>query len=43
MCSDVWQRASDADADLDLDYNSLNPHYEYIDEDTHTAPRRLVP
>ncbi len=34
--SDVWQRASDADADLDLDYNSLNPHYEYIDEDTHT-------
>ena len=34
--SDVWQRASDADADLDLDYNSLNPHFEYIDEDTHT-------
>ncbi|MGA9586186.1 MAG: polysaccharide deacetylase family protein, partial [Terracidiphilus sp.] len=34
--SDVWERASDADADLDLDYNSLNPHYEYIDEDTHT-------
>jgi peptidoglycan-N-acetylglucosamine deacetylase len=34
--ADVWQRASDADADLDLDYNSLNPHYEYIDEDTHT-------
>src|SRR6476620_2570897 len=34
--SDVWQRASDADADLDIDYNSLNPHYEYIDEDTHT-------
>ena len=34
--SDVWQRASDADTDLDLDYNSLNPHYEYIDEDTHT-------
>ncbi len=34
--SDVWQRASDADADLDLDYDSLNPHYEYIDEDTHT-------
>ena len=31
--SDVWQRASDADADLDLDYNTLNPHYEYIDED----------
>jgi peptidoglycan-N-acetylglucosamine deacetylase len=34
--SDAWQRASDADADLDLDYNSLNPHFEYIDEDTHT-------
>jgi cellulose synthase/poly-beta-1,6-N-acetylglucosamine synthase-like glycosyltransferase/peptidoglycan/xylan/chitin deacetylase (PgdA/CDA1 family)/spore germination protein YaaH len=31
--SDAWQRASDADADLDLDYTSLNPHYEYIDED----------
>ncbi len=33
--SDAWDRASDADADLDLDYNTLNPHYEYIDEDTH--------
>ncbi len=32
--SDVWQRASDADADLDLNYDALNPHYEYIDEDT---------
>jgi peptidoglycan-N-acetylglucosamine deacetylase len=31
--SDVWQRASDADADLNLDYDSLNPHFEYIDED----------
>jgi cellulose synthase/poly-beta-1,6-N-acetylglucosamine synthase-like glycosyltransferase/peptidoglycan/xylan/chitin deacetylase (PgdA/CDA1 family)/spore germination protein YaaH len=31
--SDAWGRASDADADLDLDYNTLNPHYEYIDED----------
>ncbi|HEX4286734.1 MAG TPA: glycosyltransferase [Terracidiphilus sp.] len=31
--SDVWQRASDADADLNLDYNSLNPHFDYIDED----------
>jgi peptidoglycan-N-acetylglucosamine deacetylase len=31
--SDVWQRASDAGADLDLDYDSLNPHFEYIDED----------
>jgi peptidoglycan-N-acetylglucosamine deacetylase len=32
--SDAWQRASDADADLDLDDDSLNPHFEYIDEDT---------
>ncbi len=32
--SDAWQRASDADADLDLDYDTLNPHFEYIDEDT---------
>ena len=31
--SDAWQRASDAGADLDLDSDSLNPHYEYIDED----------
>jgi peptidoglycan-N-acetylglucosamine deacetylase len=31
--SDIWQRASDADADLDLNYDSLNPHFEYIDED----------
>ena len=31
--SDAWQEASDADADLDLDYNTLNPHFEYIDED----------
>jgi cellulose synthase/poly-beta-1,6-N-acetylglucosamine synthase-like glycosyltransferase/peptidoglycan/xylan/chitin deacetylase (PgdA/CDA1 family)/spore germination protein YaaH len=31
--SDAWQRASDADSDLDLDYDTLNPHFEYIDED----------
>ena len=31
--ADAWQRASDADADLSLDPNSLNPHFEYIDED----------
>ena len=31
--SEAWQRASDADADLNLDYDTLNPHYEYIDED----------
>ncbi len=33
--SDVWQRASDADADLNLDYDTLNPHFEYIDDDNH--------
>jgi peptidoglycan-N-acetylglucosamine deacetylase len=33
--SDAWQRASDSDADLDLDYSSLNAHFEYIDEDNH--------
>ncbi|MGA2535781.1 MAG: glycosyltransferase [Terracidiphilus sp.] len=32
--SEAWQRASDADADLDLDYDTLNPHFEYMDEDT---------
>ncbi|HUB29025.1 MAG TPA: glycosyltransferase [Terracidiphilus sp.] len=32
--SDVWQRASDADADLNLDYDTLNPHFDYIDEDS---------
>lgn len=32
--SEVWQRASDADADLNLDYDTLNPHFEYIDEDS---------
>ena len=31
--SEVWQRAADADADLNLDYDTLNPHFEYIDED----------
>ena len=32
--AEAWQRASDADAHLDLDDDSLNPHFEYIDEDT---------
>jgi cellulose synthase/poly-beta-1,6-N-acetylglucosamine synthase-like glycosyltransferase/peptidoglycan/xylan/chitin deacetylase (PgdA/CDA1 family)/spore germination protein YaaH len=32
--SDALQRAADADADLDLDYDTLNPHFEYIDEDS---------
>ena len=31
--SEVWRRAVDADADLNLDYDTLNPHFEYIDED----------
>ena len=31
--ADAWQRAADADADLGLDEDSLNPHFEYIDED----------
>ena len=31
--SEAWQEASDADADLDLADNVLNPHFEYIDED----------
>jgi len=31
--TDTWEHASDADADLDLDYGTLNPHFEYIDED----------
>jgi len=30
---EAWQRASDAGADLDLDYDTLNPHYSFIDED----------
>ena len=33
--SDAWQEAADAGANLDLDYDSLNPHFEYIDEDAH--------
>jgi cellulose synthase/poly-beta-1,6-N-acetylglucosamine synthase-like glycosyltransferase/peptidoglycan/xylan/chitin deacetylase (PgdA/CDA1 family)/spore germination protein YaaH len=32
--SEAWQEASDADADLDLNYDALNPHFEYIDEDS---------
>jgi cellulose synthase/poly-beta-1,6-N-acetylglucosamine synthase-like glycosyltransferase/peptidoglycan/xylan/chitin deacetylase (PgdA/CDA1 family)/spore germination protein YaaH len=31
--SDAWQRASDAEAELGLDPDTLNPHFEYIDED----------
>jgi spore germination protein YaaH len=31
--SDAWQRASDAEAVLSLDPDTLNPHFEYIDED----------
>ena len=31
--SEAWQHASDSEVDLDLDEDSLNPHFEYIDED----------
>jgi cellulose synthase/poly-beta-1,6-N-acetylglucosamine synthase-like glycosyltransferase/peptidoglycan/xylan/chitin deacetylase (PgdA/CDA1 family)/spore germination protein YaaH len=31
--SDAWQHASDAEAELSLDPDTLNPHFEYIDED----------
>jgi cellulose synthase/poly-beta-1,6-N-acetylglucosamine synthase-like glycosyltransferase/peptidoglycan/xylan/chitin deacetylase (PgdA/CDA1 family)/spore germination protein YaaH len=31
--ADAWQRASDSEADLSLDPDTLNPHFEYIDED----------
>ena len=31
--SDAWQHASDAEAELGLDPDTLNPHFEYIDED----------
>ncbi|MGC9158321.1 MAG: glycosyltransferase [Terracidiphilus sp.] len=37
--SDAWQSASDAGADLDLDQKSLNPHFEYIDEDNNQQHR----
>ncbi len=30
---DAWQRASDASAQVELDDNSLNPHFAYDDED----------
>ena len=33
--SEAWQRASDSEVSLDLDDDSLNPHFEYIDEDRH--------
>ncbi len=33
--SDAWQEAADVGADVDLDFDSLNPHFEYIDEDAH--------
>jgi cellulose synthase/poly-beta-1,6-N-acetylglucosamine synthase-like glycosyltransferase/peptidoglycan/xylan/chitin deacetylase (PgdA/CDA1 family)/spore germination protein YaaH len=31
--ADAWQRASDSEAVLSLDPDTLNPHFEYIDED----------
>ncbi len=30
---DAWQRASDSEAKIELDDNSLNPHFAYDDED----------
>ena len=30
---EAWQAASDSDATISLDPNSLNPHFSYIDED----------
>ena len=32
---DAWQAASDADATIELDPNSLNAHFAYDDEDAH--------
>ncbi|MFT4111661.1 glycosyltransferase [Silvibacterium sp.] len=33
---EAWQRASDADADVHLEGDELNPHFVYDDEDAHT-------
>ena len=32
---EAWQRASDAEADVHLQGDELNPHFAYDDEDTH--------
>ena len=32
---DAWQAASDAEAKIELDPDSLNPHFAYDDEDAH--------
>ncbi len=32
---EAWQRASDADADVHLEGDELNPHFAYDDEDAH--------
>ena len=32
---EAWQAASDADAKITLDTDSLNPHFAYDDEDAH--------
>jgi cellulose synthase/poly-beta-1,6-N-acetylglucosamine synthase-like glycosyltransferase/spore germination protein YaaH/peptidoglycan/xylan/chitin deacetylase (PgdA/CDA1 family) len=32
---DAWQRAADADADVHLEGDELNPHFAYDDEDEH--------
>ena len=36
---DAWQRASDAEAKIDLDDASLNPHFAYDDEDAQERHR----
>ncbi len=32
---EAWQAASDSESQIDLDSDSLNPHFAYDDEDTH--------
>ena len=39
---EAWLAARDSDDDIDFDYDSLNPHFSYLDEQQ-SAARRLVP
>ena len=32
---DAWQAASDSESQIELDDDSLNPHFAYDDEDAH--------
>ena len=32
---EAWQAASDSESQIDLDDDSLNPHFAYDDEDAH--------